>query len=90
MNTLKNDEILQAVRQQYGLVAEKGGTGCGCNSSSCCGTTTSNSETLSQGIGYTAEDVGSVPAGANMGLGCGNPQAIAALKPGEGGRSRSG
>jgi arsenite methyltransferase len=34
-------------------------------------------------VGYTAEDVGGVPQGANLGLGCGNPQAIAALRPGE-------
>jgi arsenite methyltransferase len=34
-------------------------------------------------LGYTAEDVGSIPVGANMGLGCGNPQAIAALQTGE-------
>jgi arsenite methyltransferase len=34
-------------------------------------------------VGYTAEDVGGVPQGAKLGLGCGNPQAIAALRPGE-------
>ena len=34
-------------------------------------------------MGYSAEEIGSVPAGAVMGLGCGNPQAIAALRPGE-------
>lgn len=83
MNSLKNDEIRQAVRQQYGVVAESGEAGCGCSSSSCCGTPTANAETLSQRLGYTAEDVGTVPAGSNMGLGCGNPQAIAALKAGE-------
>lgn len=80
---MKTDEIRQAVRQKYGLVAEKGGAGCGCSTSTCCGTPTASAETLSQGLGYTADDVGSVPVGANMGLGCGNPQAIAALKTGE-------
>lgn len=38
---------------------------------------------VSQGVGYSAEDTGAVPEGSNLGLGCGNPQAIAALKPGE-------
>jgi SAM-dependent methyltransferase len=40
-------------------------------------------ELLSRGIGYSAEETAAVPEGANLGLGCGNPQAIAALKPGE-------
>ena len=83
MNSLKNDEIRQAVRQQYALVADKGEAGCGCSSSSCCSTPTANAETLSQGLGYTADDVGTVPAGSNMGLGCGNPRAIAALETAE-------
>lgn len=82
MDALKNDEIRQAVRQQYGRVAESGSAGCGCGPT-CCGTATASAETLSQGLGYTADDVGAVPQGANMGLGCGNPQAIAALKTGE-------
>ena len=83
MKSPKNDEIRQAVRQQYGLVAENGGTGCCGSSSTCGGTPSASAETLSQGLGYTADDVGAVPAGSNMGLGCGNPQAIAALKTGE-------
>lgn len=82
MDSLKNDEIHQAVRQQYGRVAESGGARCGCSPTSC-GTPTASAETLSQGLGYTADDVAAVPPGANMGLGCDNPQAIAALKAGE-------
>lgn len=82
MDTLKNDEIRQVVRQQYGRVAESGVAGCG-TGSSCCGPSGMSAESLSQGLGYSADDVTSVPQGANMGLGCGNPQAIAALKPGE-------
>lgn len=76
MNTLKNDEIRQAVRQHYGRVAE-GGERC---NPTCC---TEPAETLSQRLGYTVDDVNVVPQGANLGLGCGNPQAIAALKEGE-------
>lgn len=78
MGTVKHDDIRQAVRQQYGQVAKSDSAGCGCDTT-CCGTPTTSAETL----GYTADDVGIVPEGANMGLGCGNPQAIAALKPGE-------
>jgi len=82
MNTLRNDEIREAVRQQYGRVAESSDAGCGCGPS-CCGTTTGSADAISQGLGYSAQEVGTVPQGANMGLGCGNPQAIAALQPGE-------
>lgn len=83
MNAVKNDEIRQAVRQQYALVAESRVAGCGSSSSSCCGTSSASAEILSQGLGYSADDTGAVPDGSNMGLGCGNPQAIAALKTGE-------
>lgn len=82
MYTLKNDEIRQAVRQRYDRVAESDGSGCGCGPA-CCDTLPANADTLSQALGYTADEVGAVPRGANLGLGCGNPQAIAALKPGE-------
>lgn len=40
-------------------------------------------ETFSRKIGYTEEDISSVPKGANLGLGCGNPVALASLKEGE-------
>ncbi|MDD5332808.1 MAG: arsenite methyltransferase [Rhodoferax sp.] len=80
MNEVKNDEIRQAVRQQYGLVAESEGCGCG---PVCCGSTTASADTLSQALGYSANETAVVPEGSNMGLGCGNPQAIANLKAGE-------
>jgi arsenite methyltransferase len=80
MNDLKHDEIRQAVRQQYSRVAE--GEGCGCGPA-CCGTTSATADTLSEALGYSADETGIVPEGANMGLGCGNPQAIANLKAGE-------
>lgn len=85
MNALKHDEIRQAVRQQYGRVAEADGCGCGPTASStgCCGSAQDSAETLSQALGYSAEETGVVPQGANMGLGCGTPLAIATLKPGE-------
>jgi len=50
---------------------------------SCCGPKDFSAEKMSAIMGYSEEDVDSVPEGANMGLGCGNPMAIASLKPGE-------
>ncbi len=67
------DEVRQAVREVYAKAAD------GCVVPGCCGPNPGASLQL----GYTAEDVAGVPEGANLGLGCGNPQAIAALRPGE-------
>ncbi len=53
------------------------------SASSCCGSSDDTSQQLSTLMGYSKEDIGSVPEGANMGLGCGNPVALASLKPGE-------
>ncbi len=50
---------------------------------SCCRSDTPNEKKVSKGLGYSETDVQEVPEGANMGLGCGNPQAIAALQKGE-------
>ncbi len=59
----------------------------GCCSSksaaSCCGSAPSSADTASAQMGYSAEELASVPEGANLGLGCGNPQAIASLRAGE-------
>jgi SAM-dependent methyltransferase len=71
----ENDEVRAQVRTAYAKVA-RGGDGC---TVGCCGTQGSGSLTL----GYTEDDLSSVPEGADLGLGCGNPQAIAALTPGE-------
>jgi len=80
MNDVKHDEIRQAVRLNYGLIAESGGCGCG---PACCGSATADAAVLSQAVGYSANETAAVPEGSNMGLGCGNPQAIANLKAGE-------
>lgn len=82
METLKNEAIRQAMRQRYGRVAESDSAGCGCGPT-CCDTPVTDAPVLAKKLGYTAEDIATVPVGANMGLGCGNPQAISALKPGE-------
>lgn len=77
------DKFHVQVRNAYGRVAEADDSGCGCGvPTSCCGTSP-GMEAFSQKLGYSAEDLKAVPAGADMGLGCGNPRAIASLKPGE-------
>ena len=81
MNTVKNDEIRQAVRENYGQIAVSESS-C-CDSSSCCTPTAQQPQLLSLQLGYSHEDLIAVPEGANLGLGCGNPQAIADLQPGE-------
>lgn len=83
MNNLKHDKIRVTVRKAYGKIATSDKPGCGCSDSGCCGPREVTAEAMSQALGYSAEDVNSVPKGANMGLGCGNPQAIANLKVGE-------
>jgi SAM-dependent methyltransferase len=75
MRTIGDDDARAAVRERYGQVA-LGGCGCG---PSCCG----SASEASLAVGYSPEDVAAVPEGADMGLGCGNPQAIAALQEGE-------
>jgi SAM-dependent methyltransferase len=84
MENLNDDQIRQAVRKTYGQIAQSNGAGCGCGTSACCGTEkNSSAKTASVNLGYSEDDVSSVPEGANMGLGCGNPQAIASLREGE-------
>lgn len=75
MNVLGKEKLRQAVRQLYSHAAASGCCGVNCCSGS--------APDLSQQMGYFLEEVQAVPEGANLGLGCGNPQAIAALQPGE-------
>lgn len=83
--TVKNvEDVKREVRSAYGNVAEANNQNkcCG-NARSCCGVSAKPDDAYSQELGYTKEELESVPGGCNMGLGCGNPQAIASLKPGE-------
>lgn len=77
MNEQTKDEVRTMVREQYRKVAREAAPACG---PGCCGGFTPDA---SLKLGYSADDLAAVPEGANMGLGCGNPQAIAALKVGE-------
>ena len=84
MSKLEHDEIRREVRKQYGKVAVSEVSGCGCNKTSRCDAGAgADLEDYSAALGYSKEDIALVPEGANMGLGCGNPQAIASLKKGE-------
>jgi arsenite methyltransferase len=78
---MKEGERKKAVRERYADIA-KGERSCCRPASSCCGNL-DVAEDISKGIGYTEEEMGMVPEGANLGLGCGNPVAIASLKRGE-------
>lgn len=84
-NTAKNTEdVKREIRSAYGGVAEANNQNKSCgNSRSCCGVSAKPESGYSQELGYSQEDLNSVPEGCNMGLGCGNPQAIASLKQGE-------
>jgi SAM-dependent methyltransferase len=83
MATLSSKDIRQAVREHYGELAQKGSS---CCAPSCCSAET-KAETAANDaartLGYSAEEVTAVPEGSNLGLGCGNPQAIASLTAGE-------
>lgn len=78
---MRQDEIKQIVRNRYSRIATKGETCCA-PSTGCCGDSIAVRD-ISMKIGYSKEDLQAVPEGSNLGLGCGNPVAIAALKAGE-------
>ena len=71
------DEVREQVRETYGKIAREGG-GCCAASVPCC-----PPGDASKQLGYSDAELAAAPEGANLGLGCGNPQAIAALRAGE-------
>lgn len=80
MKNATPDEIRTAVRNTYGDIAAQGDRGCGCG----CGDSSAVSpERMAAQMGYTDSEIATAPAEANLGLGCGNPQAIASLQQGE-------
>jgi arsenite methyltransferase len=93
-DTARQDRVREAVRSRYAGIAGAGGGSSCAPVKSCCGggpaggaqeadlvRKTGHEESLK--LGYSEEDLASAPEGANLGLGCGNPKAIADLKPGE-------
>lgn len=84
-----SDDVRAAVRSEYARIAladdssTEGGSADACCGPACCTPGTDIIPVASMRLGYSAEDTAAVPGGADLGLGCGNPQAIAALQPGE-------
>lgn len=76
MSDLTADKTRDLVREHYAKVSTKN-VGC---APGCCGPMPSDQSLT---LGYTEGDLAAVPDGADLGLGCGNPNAIAALRPGE-------
>ena len=85
MNTIqtKDDAVRELVRHGYRKIAEETSAGCCGAGVSCCGSTPQEADRLARELGYTVEELRALPEGANMGLSCGNPAALAALAPGE-------
>lgn len=84
----REDDIRTSVRENYAKVALKlnSAQDCCTPAPSCCDPSENQNisiDEISKKMGYTQEELASIPDGANMGLSCGNPQAIADLKPGE-------
>jgi len=78
---MEKEEIKKIVRENYAKFATKN-TSCCSASQSCCSQKSVGRE-VSSNIGYSAEEMDKVPEGSNLGLGCGNPIALASLKEGE-------
>lgn len=87
--TPETEATRDAVRQRYAGIARETmaetdqASATSCCAPSCCGSQALDVTTLATSIGYSAEELSDLPAGANMGLSCGNPTAIASLQPGE-------
>ena len=77
---MKEEEVRKNVRKGYAKIAEKG-LCCG-SSAPCCSDATACEE-MGRRMGYTEEELKSVPEGSNLGLGCGNPVALASLREGD-------
>jgi len=73
----------QNIKVKYGLIARNSGSCCDFGPSPCCSSSNETPIELSMKIGYSPQEISEVPEGANLNLGCGNPQVIASLKPGE-------
>jgi len=87
MNTItileKEQAVRDLVRGGYAKIAQETSAGCCAPGVSCCGSAPQDADKLARELGYTKEELQALPEGANMGLSCGNPAALAALKPGE-------
>jgi len=81
---VEESQIKDMVRARYGGIAAASGASCCAPATWCCGPATPASAVeKARRMGYSDAELAAIPEGANLGLGCGNPQAIAALRPGE-------
>jgi len=78
---MKKKEIKEIVKRNYSEIAKQGSSCC-TPGNPCCGGTVP-AQAISRKMGYSDEEIKAVPEGANLGLGCGNPVALASIKEGE-------
>lgn len=90
MNALKNptttpepDQVRALVRDGYAKIATETSAGCCSPGVSCCGSAPPDADRFARELGYSAAELYALPEGANLGLSCGNPAALAALQPGD-------
>ena len=76
------DKMREKVREGYAKIAQTEGSSC-CGGGGCCGPAVLTPDELAKTIGYSIQELAATPESANMGLSCGNPTALASLKPGE-------
>lgn len=79
----KDQAVREMVRGGYAKIAEETSAGCCAPGVSCCGSAPQDADKLARELGYSVDELQALPEGANMGLSCGNPAALAALRPGE-------
>ena len=79
---MEKHDVRKAVRDGYAQVALGTNRSCCGGPSSCCGSGNAV-QTIGEMIGYSREQMAAVPEGSNLGLGCGNPVALASLREGE-------
>src|SRR5665811_568652 len=79
---MEEAKIKKAVRENYAKVAMSNSCGCGSSLGGCCSNVDKTQE-ISKKIGYSEKELEKIPEGADLGLGCGNPIALASLKKGE-------
>jgi len=82
VNVVEEEKVKKIVREGYAKIANKEKS-CSGTPTSCCSNGSDVSKEITRRIGYTEQEMGSVPEGANLGLGCGNPVALASLKKGQ-------
>lgn len=76
----KTDDIKEVVKNSYAKIA-RSSSSCGC--SNCCCDSNQNTQRQTNQMGYSQDEISQAPSDSNLGLGCGNPVAIASLKEGE-------